>query len=246
MCGIFCSVSRTSCPVPPDAIRTRLVARGPDATNEVTIKCPARDASTTNVRCCSTVLSLRGDNIVSQPFQKSGSDSTLCWNGEAWRINGKTPRGNDTESIFDLLSSAVYQAASSTGLPSDTGVQHVARALSSVEGPYAFVFYDALAACLYFGRDFLGRRSLLWQGTLEGDLLLSSVTDDRSSSAYASFAEVDADGIYCIDLSASSPSPDEKHLPAERWGDFSITKLPYMFHDRGVRNDNSVGTRTGT
>lgn len=33
--------------------------------------------------------------------------------------------------------------------------------LATVEGPYAFIYFRAETQCLYYGRDPLGRRSLM-------------------------------------------------------------------------------------
>ena len=136
----------------------------------------------------STVLALRGDHVTKQPLQNSGS--YLCWNGEAWRINGKRVRGNDGEAILELLGKA--SASPTNPLEAVLGV------FRSIEGPFAFVYYDAHALSLFFGRDRLGRRSLMSaQGDVTGELALCSL----SQSCDLCWREVEADGIYVVDCS---------------------------------------------
>lgn len=65
---------------------------------------------------------------------------------------------------------------------------------SRIEGPYAFVFWQAATRKLWFGRDCLGRRSLLMHR--QSDLLLLSSVGLVSEA----WEELAANGIYCIDM----------------------------------------------
>jgi hypothetical protein len=116
----------------------------------------------------------------------------LCWNGEAWNIRGQRVQGNDGEAVLALLIGA------SRGEPNgrqSSAELAVFDALREIEGPFAFVFYDKPAQRLFYGRDRLGRRSLLLRPG--SPLLLSSVAETPSPD----WAEVEADGFYSIDLS---------------------------------------------
>lgn len=73
--------------------------------------------------------------------------------------------------------------------------------LSSIEGPFAFIFYKAATNKIWFARDCLGRRSLLWQRSEHGPFMLSSV-----AKADQDWEEVPAHGIYCIDLESTARS----------------------------------------
>lgn len=116
--------------------------------------------------------------------------SVLCWNGEAWRIDGQPVCGNDGEAVFSMLSSS----ASSLSQPRET---HVIDVLRSIEGPFAFVYYDSTAGRLYYGRDRLGRRSLLIKPSSEtASITLSSIASVPTSG----WEEVSSDGIWSIDL----------------------------------------------
>ncbi|CAO3621935.1 unnamed protein product [Cunninghamella blakesleeana] len=73
----------------------------------------------------------------------------------------------------------------------------ILKTMSKIEGPYAFVFWQAKYKTLWFSRDCLGRRSLLWHRNEDGSLLISSVglkSDDLQ------LEELPANGIYTIKI----------------------------------------------
>lgn len=132
----------------------RLRARGPDAlhTHTTTVQ---KGSCQRFLTFTSSVLALRGDKIVSQPVVHERTGSVLCWNGEAWSYDSNTVSGNDTEILSRHLFDAVQQR--------DDAEPAILETLSRITGPYAFIFYDAKALKIYFGRDSFGRRSLLTQ-----------------------------------------------------------------------------------
>ncbi|KAL2255574.1 hypothetical protein VTK26DRAFT_3100 [Humicola hyalothermophila] len=71
--------------------------------------------------------------------------------------------------------------------------------LRAVEGPFAFVFYDAVAGAVVFGRDRLGRRSLVMREGEAGGLELCSVAGMMGGGGEM-WREVEADGIYVLRL----------------------------------------------
>lgn len=95
--------------------------------------------------------------------------------------------GNDTEAVLGLLLNA------SLSRPK-LGHDSVLEALRSIEGPFAFIYFDKPSKYLYYGRDRLGRRSLLVNA--KDPFILSSVADSPSDD----WAEVEADGCYKFDL----------------------------------------------
>ncbi|OTA31219.1 hypothetical protein BTJ68_08961 [Hortaea werneckii EXF-2000] len=244
MCGIFCSVSCREPICPSPTLQELLQQRGPDAIGDLVVQIPRKQHETpTNqhIKFYSSVLSLRGDNTVRQPYRgQHHSESTLCWNGEAWEISGQSPNGNDTELISDLLRTALAgKIADDAGSRAETVSRiatEVANKLSRVAGPYAFVAYDHDLGVLCFGRDFLGRRSLLTRVTEDGDFLLSSVSDSPESSGWS---EVEADGVYCVDLQRTADSGligDETRL-----GRYPVMRIPYRFTDDDpLENHSSV------
>jgi asparagine synthetase B (glutamine-hydrolysing) len=156
----------------------------------------------------STVLSLRGKTVVDQPLRSPQSGSILCWNGEAWSIGDDTVTGNDSQLIFNRL-----VATSSTAHGVEESIRATTMLMSSVRGPYAFVFYDAPNKLVYYGRDCLGRRSLLQKSAVDGAIILSSVCDNASGE---SWTEVEANGIHVVDVSSLCSSQSlhpVRHIP---------------------------------
>ncbi|KAH0438213.1 asparagine synthase related protein [Colletotrichum camelliae] len=205
MCGVHVVVSRDdSLPLPTET-RTCLCNRGPDHLGEVRSQAvpSGTDAHPLHLTFTSTVLSLRGDHVTKQPFRDASSGSVLCWNGEAWKIGGKPVQGNDGEAVFALLIAASSRAA---------GEDAVLDALRTVEGPFAFVYYDASSSRLFFSRDRLGRRSLLLNR--KDGLRLSSIAESTSPE----WSEVEANGIYVVDIASFDSDPNVPLTPRP-WSD---------------------------
>ena len=204
MCGIYLSLSNTGHILPSGTIQQRLRSRGPDSSKTVHSVSWRKDsdghAVATNVTQLSTVLSLRGADVVAQPYEGLDEHFTLCWNGEAWCIDGLPVLHNDTTAMHDHLQKALDSEGPDSNDPTD-GARVIAAALARVHGPYAFVLYDARLQRIFFGRDFLGRRSLCAGKISDQGLILSSVPDLHLTSVWT---EIEADGVYCIDLSRST------------------------------------------
>jgi asparagine synthetase B (glutamine-hydrolysing) len=196
MCGIFFSLAREGYITPDTNTQRLLQNRGPDSTGQhqtvIASNITGTDKASKQIHATflSTVLALRGKDVVQQPLRDDATGSVLCWNGEAWTVSGDMIEGNDSLLIFNEL---LDKCASSK----DTSTRNVVDFLASIRGPYALVFYDACNNRIYYGRDCLGRRSLLRQSTSDGTLVLSSVCDNTSGEAWS---EVEADGIYLVDL----------------------------------------------
>jgi asparagine synthetase B (glutamine-hydrolysing) len=192
MCGIHVVLSSSSPHAPSHELTARLRNRGPDHLGSIVAHVGPGAQTLT---CTSTVLTLRGDRVTAQPFYDSQTGSVLCWNGEAWRIAGREVEGNDGEAIFGLLA----EASASGAAPDARGA--ILDALRSIEGPFAFVYFDKPSQTLFFGRDRLGRRSLVfYQDEASGIFILSSV----SESCDPAWKEVELDGIYYLPLGATS------------------------------------------
>ncbi|KAF4470359.1 asparagine synthase [Fusarium albosuccineum] len=181
MCGIHAAISNDAdYRITPELERC-LANRGPDHTGTVQTQLEGSLFLTFT----STVLSLRGDHVAKQPLTDPSSGSVLCWNGEAWGIGGEKVQGNDGEAVLVLLAEASRSAA-------DAG--SVLDALRAIEGPFAFIYLDKPAKRLYYGRDRLGRRSLLTKAG--SPFALSSIAETPMEG----WGEVEADGCYTIDL----------------------------------------------
>jgi asparagine synthetase B (glutamine-hydrolysing) len=189
MCGIYASVSKTDRHIPSPELKSLLCNRGPDHAGDENLKTIAEDGSEISLSFFSTVLALRGGHITKQPLHDA-SGSILCWNGEAWQINQETVQGNDGEHILGLLTASV------SSISKEDSIHHVLSVLRSISGPFAFVYFDKIHHIVYFGRDCLGRRSLLINEDAAG-IQLSSLADSTNPA----WREVEADGIYMLDIS---------------------------------------------
>ena len=222
MCGISFSCSRKAYEPPSAELKLLLSRRGPDSLKIIYTQTGYTDChsvtqatdkgkATFFLTFAASVLSLRSDNVVEQPLYDAARGYTLCWNGEAWAFRGEAIDGNDAEVVFEALCSASICHSS---YPCDDPEQ-ILRAqlnvLSSLTGPYAFVFYDPPNERVLFGRDILGRRSLVVRQD-EDNLYLSSVCDDSTSKDWK---EVEVDGLYFLDLNpgraALQESSGEQH-----------------------------------
>lgn len=220
MCGIFFSLSASEHVLPQGKTATWLRNRGPDNyyTHLLKLESPrGAEVSTTApetiyLTFISSVLALRGHHVTSQPLVDVDSNSVLCWNGEAWKINGELVDGNDTERVFQKFIEALrfHRDAGESGESRlNDSVARLTKIISNITGPFSFVFYDGLHRRLYFSRDCLGRRSLLHGQDDYGNLRICSVSD---GSPGAAFEEVETDGLHMIDLSRvtlSQNMPDE-------------------------------------
>lgn len=192
MCGIhavLCDSALSNPPVLSQTLRQSLVSRGPDHFGQVQRDVPT-GTRTLHAVFTSTVLALRGDHVAAQPLEDAATGSVLCWNGEAWRVGDELIQGNDGETIFARLRVP-------DSLTTDAREAHILTVLRSIEGPFAFLYLDAQGKRLYFGRDRLGRRSLLCSQPEDHQFIaFSSIADVPESS----WKEVEANGVYSIHL----------------------------------------------
>ncbi|KKK24045.1 hypothetical protein ARAM_004323 [Aspergillus rambellii] len=208
MCGIYCSLSANRALRPRNQTTSYLRERGPDSQevchhllqNAKPNVFSDLGSHQIYLTFYSTVLSMRGNHLVKQPLSHPATESYFCWNGDAWKIAGEPISGrNDTELVFDYLMQATARNFHGGDFqPPKNPVQSFAKAISTISGAFAFVFYDSINAKLYFGRDCLGRRSLLWGLDEDGNLKICSLCDGESAPTH--FQEVEADGIYMISL----------------------------------------------
>ena len=191
MCGIFFSIARNHDTLPDQSKKDELTARGPDSYKELRVTAPSPTLGDWHLAFASSVLALRGDHVQVQPLHDPSSGSVLCWNGEAWKIDGTQIEGNDSMQIFHLL----LQASRSP--ESEHHQRDIVQVLSKIAGPFAFVFYDAPNSMIYYGRDRLGRRSLLVEHGKEDSLTLCSTSvalPDRRST------EVSTDAVHYVSV----------------------------------------------
>ncbi|KAI1647832.1 asparagine synthase-domain-containing protein [Daldinia loculata] len=213
MCGIHGVVSTTAIPDISQELKNLLSNRGPDHFGQVSRELPFENGnSLIHLNLTSTVLALRGDHIAKQPLESPTTGSVLCWNGEAWRIEGQPISSkNDGELILSKLDAADAPSA-------EARESHILSVLRSIDGPFAFLFYDTQDKRLYFGRDRLGRRSLLFNQAEDGNSIsFSSIADVPTTG----WKEVNADGIYSLNLATRLATPSgmklDTHLTRYDW-----------------------------
>ncbi|KAF9356729.1 hypothetical protein BGX26_004843 [Mortierella sp. AD094] len=227
MCGILFSIQKQdaeSCQVYEQTWSTLQELnsrRGPSAqdTHKIIIAGnEPRSTETVNnqLEFYGAVLHLRGDTVTRQPhISKSGN--VLIWNGEIFDGIFVDHHQNDGRVLMDQLEAISDQ---------ESEKEHTKvflEVMAKIEGPYAFVYFHASSSKVYFGRDCLGRRSLLWHRTIkEGTereianlpFILTSVGYSTFSSDLLALEEVPADGIYSL------------HLGSE--GEKSIARYPWV------------------
>lgn len=179
-----------------------LKKRGPDSFKSESIKIDSRNFVCT---FAASVLSLRGNytsQITVQPIIGSRSGNRLLWNGEifASELVHVGEHENDASALFERLDECKGDES------------EIFRLIESIQGPYAFVYYVAESGMVYFGRDKLGRRSLLvsCQPKQEQQLILSSVKvlrrrlgggdEEAESTKLIEFQELKANGVYKINV----------------------------------------------
>lgn len=156
MCGIcFClytdtEVSRSYFQAFSDSILPCLARRGPDRRGRKEL-CIKNDQRTVCLTLTSTILHLRG-KLTPQPLIDEFGN-ILCWNGEIFGGIKVKIEENDTSVLMKILSSPKSDVTHS---------EHILSTMAKVQGPWSFVYWQATEQKLWFGRDYFGRRSMLW------------------------------------------------------------------------------------
>ncbi|CAI9533863.1 unnamed protein product [Staurois parvus] len=184
MCGICCTVSL--CAHVDTSFyqeNMKLKRRGPNSSQQL-----IRSDPTHHYSCFFSghVLHLRGE-LTPQPLQDENGNIFL-WNGEVFGGIDILSTTNDTFVMFQHLTSC-------------DNVHDLLSIFSKVQGPWAFIYYQSKNHSLWFGRDYFGRRSLLWKfsDNLEEILSLTSVAESLTDNDH--WQEVPASGIFRCDLS---------------------------------------------
>lgn len=127
------------------------------------------------------VLSLRGKTPTRQPAQ-DGKD-LLLFNGEIYDIDEEDEQ-SDTARLLLRLKKAQGDEA------------EMLHFLDSMRGPWSIIYWCSSSQKLYFGKDRLGRRSLLVKIHGKNRLTIASVASDTESSG---FVELPPAGLFFVD-----------------------------------------------
>ncbi|KAF8924985.1 hypothetical protein BGZ58_001243 [Dissophora ornata] len=160
--------------------------RGPsaqDTYNVSTAQCGANVANGQNsadLTFYGAVLHLRGDIVTRQPHVSPQTENVLIWNGEIFDGIFIDHHQNDGQVLMGQLEGISTEHGSDKHSALFLGI------MAKIEGPYAFVYYHSTSRTVYFGRDCLGRRSLLWhkEGADESNIDLPFIL---TSVGYSSF-----------------------------------------------------------
>lgn len=153
-----------------------------------------------HITLAASVLALRGKNLIAQPLIDEKSGSVLLWNGEAWRLLDCPILENDADTVFQALLASCSRNIKS---PSDDAqtealvAETIRDVFQTIDGPYSFVFYEGISHQVFYGRDLLGRRSLLMSDGESGTIHVSSVS---AGSATGAWKEVRTGGIFQLSL----------------------------------------------
>ncbi|XP_069851730.1 asparagine synthetase domain-containing protein 1 isoform X1 [Dipodomys merriami] len=189
MCGICCSVSFSAEHFSKDLkedLLYNLKRRGPNSGKQLL-------KSDADYQCLFSghVLHLRGILTV-QPMEDERGNVFL-WNGEVFSGIKVEAEENDTQIMFNKLCASENES-------------DILSLFSEVQGPWSFIYYQASSHYLWFGRDFFGRRSLLWHFSNMGKNFCLSSVGTQTSGVANQWQEVPASGIFKIDLKSTAIS----------------------------------------
>ncbi|XP_044522387.1 asparagine synthetase domain-containing protein 1 [Gracilinanus agilis] len=193
MCGICCSVTLSIERGRDDLLHKNLLhnlkRRGPNSSQQVL-------KTDTDYHCLFSghVLHLRG-LLTPQPIEDERGNVFL-WNGEIFSGIDVAVEENDTQIMFNHLSSFNNES-------------EILSLFSGVRGPWAFIYYQASSHSVWFGRDYFGRRSLLWHFSNTGSGFCLASVGTQAAGIVNQWQEVPACGIFRIDLKSSALS---KHV----------------------------------
>ncbi|KAF9903904.1 hypothetical protein EC991_003195 [Linnemannia zychae] len=225
--------------------------RGPSAqdSHNVSLSQPSNTSqdpiwNNINMTFYGAVLHLRGDQVTRQPHV-SPTGNVLLWNGEIFDGIPVDHHENDGRVLMDQL-----EAISTWDHVTQEHRRGFLDLMAKIEGPYAFVYFHAPSHTVYFGRDCLGRRSLLWhksdqEGSTAGlPFIITSTGYSSFRSELLPLEEVPADGIYSISLFSNSPKTIIRHpwVPAQSSSvnEHGSMKLPFGRVNGAIPKDTEL------
>mmetsp|Transcript_95529 Transcript_95529/g.274045 ORF Transcript_95529/g.274045 Transcript_95529/m.274045 type:complete len:739 (+) Transcript_95529:58-2274(+) len=167
----------------------------------------------------------------------SASSSSALWPPPvSWGLgpSGALPAGaSDTQWLAERL--AECEAASP-----DASWEHFAARLRDllelVHGPFALAVWSPRRRALFFGRDKLGRRSLVVARSASGDVCVSSV----AANPVDLWSELPVTGLFALDL-ADLSNPSVRHMPwreamhfEQPWWWSATSPCPSLLQDGGA------------
>ncbi|XP_023288092.1 asparagine synthetase domain-containing protein 1 isoform X3 [Orussus abietinus] len=162
MCGIFCQICHHESDTVSTAecnsgeaewnwYRDKIASRGPDGFAERFDSLP----NDWHAHFAASVLWMQGDKCLIQPCIDS-TGNVLLWNGDIFSGNLASDNTCDTITVLNNFELS----------------DNISQILKDVEGPYSFVYFQRHKNLLYFGRDCIGRHSLLIKLNLERNFIM--------------------------------------------------------------------------
>ncbi|KZT21680.1 hypothetical protein NEOLEDRAFT_1073160 [Neolentinus lepideus HHB14362 ss-1] len=177
----------------------------------------------------SSELRLRGDEPVVQPHHAGHGSDVLCFNGEIFDGIDIQLHENDGRKLYKMLQGCRTP-------------DQVRDCIGSIEGPYAFVFYQHSTQNIFFARDPLGRRSLLIHRPTEQNphFILTSVSAGYHSRYQ--LEELDTTALFCLALRRVGGSQSDQRNPLKLTSAFPSALRPISSPSRVNRAlpDNSL------
>ncbi|XP_076761740.1 asparagine synthetase domain-containing protein 1 [Xylocopa sonorina] len=184
MCGIFCHVSQNQqnnkeASHEWNICRDYIAARGPDKLGENFENLSKNWFG----HFAASILWMQGSSIGEQPAVDSNGN-ILLWNGDIFFGNLAQDQICDTNVVLNNFKLS----------------SNILSVFEQIQGPYSFIYYQKSSNLLYFGRDIIGRHSLLLKmDTDQNVLTLTSVASKQINK----IVEVPAIGIFSVNLSNS-------------------------------------------
>ncbi|KXN73002.1 hypothetical protein CONCODRAFT_15808 [Conidiobolus coronatus NRRL 28638] len=211
MCGILFSLSpNTGSKLEDDPswqeLYKLLINRGPDYFE---VNSPENFFPDLKPNVGGFVLHLRGTEVTPQPMSNDEGD-WMAFNGEIFGGINISIDQNDTKIIFQKLASC-------------SNSDDIINLLSGVEGPYSILYYKKSHKRLYFGRDPMGRRSMLIHYPTEKlpHFIISSLAIRNPETE--DWKEVDPNTLYYLDMDEESLGKPEvllsNHVHPLKWNE---------------------------
>lgn len=201
----------------------------------------------------------------------------LCWNGECYSytngvqsdLTGCETSGSARSGVMiELISEATIEEQSDTILVTkllaeeitksrriNSGTEHdaIAEAMCRIHGEYSFILHVPSSQNVYYGRDCLGRRSLLVNKSLHGVITVSSVAtieaSDEKNECTGGWEEIRPGLVYKLDLCSGEetsltipkvingdlPLPDLRTAEDQQHPDVSAPETLLKLLDRAVQ-----------
>lgn len=190
-----------------DTLISSIAGRGPDYLQYLSY--PLTDGY--HIQQFSAILSLR-QPFVKQPIHVRDIDIVIQFNGELY--NKECIDSNDTKFITERVLSNINNGKSRHN--------SILQTISELEGEFAYVILDKSSNLVYFGRDFIGKRSLVYkllkneEGKISefitSSIAIPTITGESEyiecKSEEINILNIKSGSIETVEISRPKPSPE--------------------------------------